>query len=100
MLAADADLEAGPRLAPALGADTHQLADAVPIDGHEGIDLEDAAAWYSWRGSAPHRRGDSPRQVWVRSLVPNEKNSAPASPAAISSALSAARGSSIMVPIW
>jgi hypothetical protein len=36
-----------------------------------------------------------PKVVWVRSLVPNEKNSALW---AISSAISAARGSSIMVP--
>jgi hypothetical protein len=33
-------------------------------------------------------------------LVPNEKNSAPSSPPAISAALRQARGSSIMVPIW
>ena len=38
-----------------------------------------------------------PKVIWVRSLVPNEKNSASA---AISSAISAARGSSIIVPIW
>src|ERR1700756_49296 len=36
-----------------------------------------------------------PNVVWVRSLVPNEKNSAVS---AISAARSAARGSSIMVP--
>src|SRR2546422_5266922 len=37
----------------------------------------------------------SPKVVWVRSFVPKEKNSASL---AISSAVSAARGSSIMVP--
>ena len=36
-----------------------------------------------------------PRQVWVRSLVPNEKNSAVS---AISSAVRAPRGISIIVP--
>ena len=41
VLAADADLEVGPRLAAALGADAHELADAVPIDGDERVDLED-----------------------------------------------------------
>jgi hypothetical protein len=41
VLAADADLEAGARLAAALGADAHQLADAVLIDGDERIDLQD-----------------------------------------------------------
>ena len=36
-----------------------------------------------------------PNVIWVRSLVPNEKNSACS---AIRSAISAARGTSIMVP--
>ncbi len=38
-----------------------------------------------------------PSVVWVRSFVPNEKNSAAS---AISAARRAARGSSIMVPTW
>ena len=38
-----------------------------------------------------------PKVVCVRSLVPNEKNSALS---AISPAIRAARGSSIMVPTW
>ena len=37
-----------------------------------------------------------PKVIWVRSLVPNEKNSASS---AIWSAVRAARGTSIMVPI-
>src|SRR5581483_153279 len=41
MLAADADLEAGPRLAAALGAEAHELAHPVPVDGDERVDLED-----------------------------------------------------------
>src|SRR5581483_11578078 len=43
VLAADADLEIGPHPAAALGADPHQLAHAVGIDGDERIDLENAA---------------------------------------------------------
>lgn len=43
MLAADAHLETGPRLAPTLHADLHQLADAVAINRNERIDLENAA---------------------------------------------------------
>ena len=38
---------------------------------------------------------ENPNVIWVRSLVPNEKNSATP---AIASATSAARGVSIMVP--
>ena len=38
-----------------------------------------------------------PNVIWVRSFVPNEKNSASS---AIWSAVRAARGTSIMVPIW
>jgi hypothetical protein len=38
-----------------------------------------------------------PKAVWVRSLVPKEKNSAVS---AISAARNDARGSSIMVPTW
>ena len=41
MHAADADLEAGARLAAPLGADADELADAVLIDGDERIDLQD-----------------------------------------------------------
>ena len=37
VLAANADLEIRPRLAPALDADPHQLPDALLVDGHEGI---------------------------------------------------------------
>ena len=44
----------------------------------------------------PASSRERPSTVWVRSLVPKEKNSAER---AISAAVSAARGSSIMVPI-
>ena len=44
----------------------------------------------------PASSRESPKPIWVRSLVPKEKNSASF---AISSAVTAARGTSIMVPI-
>src|SRR4051812_16329863 len=43
MLAADADLERGARLAAALDADPDQFADAVAIDRNKRIDLQNAA---------------------------------------------------------
>src|SRR5690242_12933001 len=42
MLAADAELQVLARLAAALGADLHQLADAIAVDRDEGVLLEDA----------------------------------------------------------
>src|SRR5690242_4046772 len=42
MLAADSNLESGPRLAPALHADLDELADAVLVERDERINLEDA----------------------------------------------------------
>src|SRR5277367_1547553 len=42
MLAADADLEIGPRLAAARDADLDQFADAVAIDRDERIDLQNS----------------------------------------------------------
>src|SRR5580692_1739946 len=42
MLAADADLEIGPRLAAARNPDLHKLADAVAIDRDERIDLQNS----------------------------------------------------------
>ena len=53
-------------------------------------------AVYGPRNDAASSR-EMPRVVCVRSLVPNEKNSAAS---AMSPARSAARGSSIMVPTW
>src|SRR5207244_7804144 len=43
VLAADADLEPAPSLAPALDADAYQFADALAVDRHERIGREDAA---------------------------------------------------------
>ncbi len=51
---------------------------------------------YSGR-KVPESSRLNPNVICVRSLVPNEKNCASA---AISSAVTAARGTSIMVPIW
>ena len=45
----------------------------------------------------PMSSREKPKVIWVRSLVPNEKNSASS---AIWSAVKAARGISIIVPIW
>src|SRR6516225_10543859 len=42
MLAADADLQAVPRLAPALNPDLDELADTVAVQRDEWIDLQDA----------------------------------------------------------
>src|SRR5262245_45617164 len=42
MLAADADLQVRPRLAAALHADLHELANTIAIERDEGIDLQDA----------------------------------------------------------
>src|SRR2546425_8404605 len=41
MLAADPDLQVGPRLAPALDADAHEIADALHVDRRARISLED-----------------------------------------------------------
>src|SRR5258708_4881964 len=42
MFAADPNLEAGARLAPARNADLHEFTNALAIERNEGIDLEDA----------------------------------------------------------
>ena len=51
---------------------------------------------YVEKNAASTSSREKPHVIWVRSLVPKEKNSAAS---AISSAVTAARGSSIMVPI-
>src|ERR1700740_2543322 len=43
VVAADADFQIGLHLAPALGADLHELADALAVDGDERVDLEHIA---------------------------------------------------------
>ena len=95
MLAADAELEVGTHRPAALDADADKFADAVHVDGDERVLRQQTLrAVYS-----PRKRAESsrlmPKQVCVRSLVPNEKNSADC---AISPARRQARGSSIMVP--
>ena len=57
MLAADADLQIGPRLASARDADLDQFADAVAIDRDERIDLEDSLGYVSAEDILPRRRG-------------------------------------------
>jgi hypothetical protein len=42
MLAANAELDAGPRRSPALGRDLHQFADAFAVDRDERVAREDA----------------------------------------------------------
>ena len=82
---------------PALDADAHELADAGLVDRLERVALA--------AGPARGRRGIirlstssrlKPNVIWVRSLVPKRKKSASS---AISSARSAARGVSIIVPM-
>src|SRR3712207_7700854 len=51
---------------------------------------------YAWKNAASTSSREKPQVIWVRSLVPKEKNSADW---AISPAVSAARGTSIIVPI-
>ncbi len=60
----------------------------------KGFALTMPSFWYGGR-NLPESSRDMPSVVWVRSLVPNEKNWASAP---ISSAVRAARGISIMVP--
>ena len=96
MLAADAELDAGSRLAAALDGDLDELADAslsIVTNGSTAkMPLRDVRAEERAASSR-----EMPSVVCVRSLVPKEKNSAAS---AISAARSAARGSSIMVPTW
>ena len=95
MLAADAQLDVRPDLAPAFGRRCCTSSPTPSISSvMKGSALKIPLAVYS-----PMKRAASsrlmPKVVCVRSLVPNEKNSADS---AISPARSAARGSSIMVP--
>ncbi len=95
MLAADTDLESGLVCSAKLGAHRDEFADAVLIEHLKGISGQDAAIDIE-RQEAPASSRLRPKVVWVRSLVPKEKKSASA---AISSAMRAARGNSIIVPI-
>ena len=94
VLAADADLQVGAGLAALLHAQANQLADAPGVEGLEGIGRDEPALDIAWQEAGRVTRL-RPKVVWVRSLEPKEKNSASV---AISPAVSAARGSSIMVP--
>ncbi len=94
MLAADAELDAGPDRPAAIDADAHELAHALLIDGDEGVGGQDALLGVGPQEVAASSR-EMPSAVCVRSLVPKEKNSAVS---AMSPARRAARGSSIIVP--
>ena len=93
VFAANAELDVGRVLAPFDG-DLHQLADAFLVDGGKRILLDDFILQVG-RRKLPESSRLMPSVVCVRSLVPKLKNSASF---AISSAVSAARGISIMVP--
>src|SRR5215471_17588192 len=42
VLTADPELQFGPDLAPTLGGDPHQLADAIPVERDEGVDAKNS----------------------------------------------------------
>ena len=94
VLAADAELEVRLRRAALRHRDLHQLADAGLVDRRERVLLHDLVLGVGAAGTSPSRRATC-RGVCVRSLVPKLKNSADC---AISSAVSAPRGTSIIVP--
>ena len=79
-----------------LDSHTHQRSDTLAVDRLEGGYAEDTLV----EVRREKRRLDiitaEAHVVWVRSLVPNEKNCAAS---AIWPAVTAARGNSIMVPI-
>ena len=94
MLAADAELEIAPHLAAAFGGDAHQLADAVAVDGDERIGGQNAFR----RVDAEKARGvvaaDAERGLGQIVGAEGEELGGFGDLAG----LSAARGSSIMVP--
>ena len=75
VLAADADLEVGPCGAAALDGDLDQLADAALVEAGKGPRRGCLLARYSGR-KVPTSSRLKPKVIWVRSLVPKEKNSA------------------------
>ena len=88
-------LRSGRVLRPLLDADLDQLADALLVEGRERVGRPDLLLRrYSGR-NLPASSRLTPNVICVRSLVPKLKNSATS---AISSAVSAARGISIIVP--
>ena len=74
--------------------DLDELADARRVDRRERVLLDDLELLVCGR-NVPESSRDMPSAVCVRSLVPKLKNSADC---AISSAVSAPRGTSIIVP--
>ena len=97
MLSADAKDKVRVGLPAQPGGIADQPPDAIDIEGLEGADLEDAVLDVAAKNEDSTSSRQKPQVIWVRSLVPKEKNSAAF---AISCAVTAARGSSIIVPTW
>ena len=94
MLAADAQVQVRGWWAAQLAGHVHQTAHALLVQLGEGIVLVDLLVVVSAR-NLPASSRVKPKVIWVRSLVPKEKNSASL---AISSAVRAARGSRSWCP--
>jgi tetratricopeptide (TPR) repeat protein len=94
VFAADAQLDVRTVACGPSHRDLHQLADASLVNRGKRVLLDDFVLGVSARNE-PESSRLMPRQVWVRSFVPKLKNSAVC---AISSAVSAPRGISIIVP--
>ena len=77
VLAADADVQPGPDLAAELDRHLHQLAHPALVDGGERVLRRGCpAVRYSVRKPVSASSREMPKVVWVRSLVPKEKNCA------------------------
>ena len=96
VLAADAHLQVRLGDAAALHGHLHHRADALPVQHLERIVLQDALLDVLGEKHAGIVARVAEHHL-VRSLVPKEKKSAAS---ATRSAVTAARGISIMVPIW
>ena len=94
MLAADAQLDVGAGLAAKIGSHLHQLANAVLIEPGKRIGLIDLRIIISIKELTCVITRD-PNAICVKSFVPKQKKSASF---AMSSAVRAALGISIMVP--
>ena len=95
LLTADAHFEGRALLAAALDADAHQLADAFLVDRLERIVRQDLLLQVLAQEFALGVIARVANVVWVRSLVPYEKNSAVS---AIWPATMHARGTSMHAP--
>ena len=89
------ELEIRPGATALLGRHPNQFTDTINIDRRKWILSKESVCLGRHAGIYPHRPEENPNAICVRSLVPNEKNSASA---AISSAVIAPRGTSSIVP--